>query len=236
MQSRAIVVEGYTDVIALHQPGIDRAVASMGTALTEDQVRELRRLCGTARSTWPSTPTPRARRHRCGAWSWPQSTGLDVRVVQLPDGRDPADVAVPIRTPSRRRSTPSGVLCFRIGRVLAAGGSRDQRLPGAGAVLAAAPPSVERDELVRLVADRLELTDDLEAGADSPPGGAQRRPATPRDGCGCRPGSETSACSWPCAWPCPSAVGFDSVILNVAHFADASHWEAATHIRRHAGG
>ena len=66
----AIVVEGYTDVIMLHQHGIDRAVASMGTALTEGQVTELRPalLDGAA---WPSTPTPRAARHRCGAWSSP---------------------------------------------------------------------------------------------------------------------------------------------------------------------
>jgi len=41
---RAIVVEGYTDVIALHAAGFEEAVAAMGTSLTEDGVRELRRL------------------------------------------------------------------------------------------------------------------------------------------------------------------------------------------------
>ena len=41
----AILVEGYTDVLALHQEGLTTAVASMGTALTERQLRELRRLC-----------------------------------------------------------------------------------------------------------------------------------------------------------------------------------------------
>ena len=39
-----IVVEGYTDVIALHQAGIRNVVASMGTALTDEQVAELARL------------------------------------------------------------------------------------------------------------------------------------------------------------------------------------------------
>ena len=40
---RAIVVEGYFDVIALHAAGIDNVVASMGTALTGDQIRQLLR-------------------------------------------------------------------------------------------------------------------------------------------------------------------------------------------------
>jgi DNA primase len=43
-EDRAVVVEGYTDVMALHQRGLEAAVASMGTALTEPQLRELRRL------------------------------------------------------------------------------------------------------------------------------------------------------------------------------------------------
>ena len=43
---RAIVVEGYTDVIQLHAAGFDNAVAAMGTSLTEEQLRELKRLCG----------------------------------------------------------------------------------------------------------------------------------------------------------------------------------------------
>src|SRR4029453_6121100 len=41
---RVIVVEGNTDVVALHQAGIAKVVASMGTALTDDQVGELARL------------------------------------------------------------------------------------------------------------------------------------------------------------------------------------------------
>src|SRR5207244_9855064 len=40
-QDRAVVVEGNTDVLALRQAGFESAVASMGTALTERQLREL---------------------------------------------------------------------------------------------------------------------------------------------------------------------------------------------------
>src|SRR4029077_885390 len=38
---RAVVVEGYTDVLALHQAGIEEAVGVMGTAITPDQVAAL---------------------------------------------------------------------------------------------------------------------------------------------------------------------------------------------------
>ncbi len=40
-----IMVEGYMDVISLHQAGIDNAVASLGTALTSQQVRLMGRFC-----------------------------------------------------------------------------------------------------------------------------------------------------------------------------------------------
>src|SRR5207244_10238383 len=43
-EGRAVVVEGYMDVIAAHQHAFDNVVASMGTALTERQVRLLRRI------------------------------------------------------------------------------------------------------------------------------------------------------------------------------------------------
>jgi len=42
-EGRAVVVEGYFDLVALHRAGIDGAVATCGTALTEDHARELRR-------------------------------------------------------------------------------------------------------------------------------------------------------------------------------------------------
>lgn len=43
----AILVEGYTDVIACHQAGLDNVVAAMGTALTTEHAAVLRRLCDT---------------------------------------------------------------------------------------------------------------------------------------------------------------------------------------------
>ncbi len=61
-----VLVEGYTDVIALHQAGIRNAVGIMGTSLTKEQVRELVRLVdvlelcldadGPARTRWSGPP------------------------------------------------------------------------------------------------------------------------------------------------------------------------------------
>ena len=45
-----ILVEGYTDVLALHQAGLRNAVGIMGTSLTEEQVDELERVVARARA------------------------------------------------------------------------------------------------------------------------------------------------------------------------------------------
>ncbi len=82
-----ILVEGYMDVIALGAAGILGAVAGMGTALTEGQARDLKRLTervyvcydgdGAGRKAADKNPDVLV------------AAGVDVRVVTLPDGKDP---------------------------------------------------------------------------------------------------------------------------------------------------
>jgi DNA primase len=230
---RAVVVEGYTDVLALHQAGLTESVASMGTALTEQQVRELGRLCGTGTLYLAFDADAAGQEAALRGMQLAQATGMQVRVVELPEGRDPADVAV--ADPDAFRAAleaAGGVLAFRIGRILAAPGSRDQRYQRAAAVLREAPASVERAEQVRLVADRLSLPEDLEAGlmraAPEPRGAAipvdRHLPPSPwqRD--------ERLFLAMCLAFPERGRILLGD--LDVAHFDDASHWEAATHIRR----
>ena len=91
-----------------------------------------------------------------------QAAGLTVRVVTLPNGRDPADVA--LADPEQMRRALDGAetyLSYRVRRALETGGTRDERYQRVRGVLAAAPASLERDEQVRLVSDRLGLTPDL---------------------------------------------------------------------------
>ena len=88
-QDFAAVVEGNTDVIALRQAGFEPVVASMGTALTERQLRELGRmtkkvvLCFDADAAGQDA-TLRGMELAVGQ-------GFDVKVVTLPEGQDPAD-------------------------------------------------------------------------------------------------------------------------------------------------
>ena len=88
-----IVVEGYTDVLALHQAGFENAVASMGTALTEEQVGELARL-GAARSLLAFDADRSGQEAMLRAQSAAAGRGVDLKVVRLPDDKDPCDLLV----------------------------------------------------------------------------------------------------------------------------------------------
>ena len=88
-QDRAIVVEGNTDVIALRQAELEPVVASMGTALTEQQLRELSRL--TRRLFLCFDADAAGEEATLRGMELALRQGFDVRVVALPEGNDPAD-------------------------------------------------------------------------------------------------------------------------------------------------
>jgi DNA primase len=94
---RVVLVEGYTDVIALRQAGIPETVCSMGTALTDQQVDALKRLAPRVLLCQdPDAPGQQAVAKGTDAIrafnAARAGDRLDVRVVRLPPGRDPADV------------------------------------------------------------------------------------------------------------------------------------------------
>src|SRR5438034_4424598 len=88
-QDRAVVVEGNTDVIALRQAGLEPVVASMGTALTERQLKELGRL--TRRLFLCFDADAAGEDATLRGMELALAQGFDVRVVTLPRGQDPAD-------------------------------------------------------------------------------------------------------------------------------------------------
>ncbi|MGH7731958.1 MAG: DNA primase, partial [Candidatus Eiseniibacteriota bacterium] len=82
-----VVVEGYFDAIALHQAGLTHTVATSGTALTADQARLLRRAAPRVALTYDGDDAGREAMMRSLAVLLAE--GLDVAVVDLPQGEDP---------------------------------------------------------------------------------------------------------------------------------------------------
>jgi DNA primase len=88
----AYVVEGYTDVITLHQAGVESAVATCGTALGEPHLRLLSRFAQRAILSFDSDEAGARAAER--AYGFHQSHPVELRVLILPDGLDPADFVV----------------------------------------------------------------------------------------------------------------------------------------------
>ena len=86
----AVVVEGYTDVIALHEAGITEAVATNGTALGEAHLELLRKFTNRVVLMLDADDAGRGAAER--AFGVHHRVGVEVLVAPLPDGRDPADV------------------------------------------------------------------------------------------------------------------------------------------------
>ena len=212
---RVVLVEGYTDVIALHQAGVPEAVGSMGTALTEPQVDALARLA--PRALFCQDPDTagqeavrrgiaelrRVNRARAGR-------GVEFQIVRLPPGEDPADVVARSGADAMRSLLEAAVPVerFEVEQALAAAGERspDEVLAEIAPVIAALGPSVLRDELVQLVANRLGLRDSVVNAALA----GRRRPAAvpgrdePRVGDARPPGAGRADLPALCAWPCPT--------------------------------
>src|SRR5205823_14027222 len=89
--ARAILAEGYTDVLALHQAGLQNCVGIMGTSLTEEQVAELERVVGASGVLELCLDADQAGQDAMlRAARLAETRKLDLRVVALPAGMDPA--------------------------------------------------------------------------------------------------------------------------------------------------
>jgi DNA primase len=178
-----IVVEGYTDVLALHQAGIKNSVASMGTALTEDQIAELARLAGVVLLAFDADRSGQEAMLR--AQSAAGKRQLDLKVLRLPDDKDPCDL-LNEGGPEAFVHHLEGALSFLEFQVhtvidradLTSSSGKDKALAELGPVFAAAESSAERDEQLRFVADRLDLSEHLLAPLMARPGRFERGSAT----------------------------------------------------------
>ncbi len=151
-QDRAVVVEGNTDVIALRQAGFEPVVASMGTALTEQHLKELARLTRRLYLCFDSDAAGEEATLR--GMERAQEQGFEIRVVTLPPGQDPADAPDGFEL---RLGQAESYLHYRVRLELDRASDRQEGFVRAREILAKADDSPERQEAVRLVADRLDL-------------------------------------------------------------------------------
>ena len=111
--NQVVIVEGYLDVIALHQEGFANAVSPMGTALTEDQFRLVKKFTrriilaldpdaagekATLRGLETARQTMDQDSEICfdarGLLHFERRLNADIRVTTLPDGKDPDEIVV----------------------------------------------------------------------------------------------------------------------------------------------
>ena len=151
-QDRAVVVEGNTDVIALRQAGVEDAVASMGTALTEAQLRELGRLTKRLFLCFDSDAAGQEATLRGMELAVKQ--GFDVKVVALPQGEDPADAPEGFEA---RLGQAESYLKHRARLDIERAPDRQEKLRRARALLEAAEESADWLETRDMVANLLDL-------------------------------------------------------------------------------
>lgn len=158
-EGRAVVVEGYTDVLALRQAGLKPVVASMGTALTERQLHELGRLARRVYLCFDADAAGEAATLR--GMELAVAQGLEVKVVPLPAGLDPADAAERFQ---KRLAQAESYVLYRVRLEIERAADRQEAFLRVRAALAGVEDSPERQEAVRLAADRLDLPPDTQAG------------------------------------------------------------------------
>jgi DNA primase len=163
---RMILVEGYTDVLALHQAGIRNAVGIMGTSLTEEQVGELARVVSVLELCLDADRAGQDAMLRASRIASGRKPPLELRVVPLPDGVDPAELVEREGAQAIRQRVESSVpfVVFHVERILdrselRSAEGRDRAAAELGPVLAELPPSLLREDLMRRVAGRLELSE-----------------------------------------------------------------------------
>ena len=164
-EGQAVVCEGYTDVIGCAEAGIELAVATCGTALTEDHIRLLKRFSA-SKLVLAFDADAAGAAAAARVYAWERQFELEVLVADLPDGRDPGDLG---------RSDPGELqravrdavplLRFRVDRALSGADlatieSRARSAERAVSVVNEHPDPMVRDPSVVAIAERCHVDPD----------------------------------------------------------------------------
>jgi DNA primase len=195
--ARAVVVEGYTDVLALHQAGVEEAVGVMGTAITGEQVATLSGMVEEvvlALDADSAGQEAMLRAQRVAA-----GRKMRLRVAAMPPGEDPAEMIAAEGGAERFQALVEAAVevnAFQVGLVLdrtdvSSPAERDSALTELAPILAGMGETASRDDLVRRVAERLDLEPAMVMGrvvsAQPLSGGSEQAPSRARGGAGAAP-------------------------------------------------
>ena len=174
-QERGVVVEGNTDVLALRQAGIEPVVASMGTALTERQLKGLSRLTTRLWLCFDGDAAGEAATLR--GMELAAAQGLEVHVVALPVGFDPADLADGFEL---RLSSAETYLGYRVRLEIERAADRQEAFVRVREVLSRFEDSPQRQDAIRYAADKLDLPKETQAGLAPRAGASSTGQVSPR--------------------------------------------------------
>ncbi len=166
-EQEVIVCEGYTDVIGFHRAGMPRAVATCGTALADDHFRMLKNFARRIVLAYDADNAGQSAAAKF--YTWERTFEIDLFVVALPPGADPADLA---------RNDPDALagavknarpfLQFRIERLLATGNlktpeGRARAFEQAALMILEHPNALVREQYLRQVAGQCQISEDAMA-------------------------------------------------------------------------
>lgn len=204
-EGHALFVEGYFDAIGLHQAGVQAAVATCGTSLTERHLDLVRR-AGASELVFIFDGDAAGIRAATRASEIAAAAGVPARVLVPPDGEDPDETVLRIGTEAFRGLVASAqpALEFLLDRALLAAGAgssieaRVKTVESVAGIVRAAPSPLAKDLYIEKVAERLGAPKDAVRlaiehaaevkGRQAPPerGEARTPPARPEE----RPGSQ----------------------------------------------
>ena len=156
-KGQAVVVEGYTDVIACHQAGFENVVATLGTSLTEEHVQTLARLASVVLLAFDADSAGLKAASRAAQIFEAQE--VDVRVLDMPEGEDPDSL---LKSGKRRvfeqaMENALPLTEYRIKSLIRKGPAETERdrvalFRRALPILAAVPSILEREQYVKMLA------------------------------------------------------------------------------------
>ena len=201
-KGQAVICEGYTDVIGAAVAGVDTAVATCGTALTEQHVQLLKRFSADRLIlAFDADTAGKVAAER--VYEWERKHELEVFVAALPDGSDPDDLAQTDPEALRRAVNEAmPFLQFRVDRVLAGHHmgtleNRGRAAATAAEVVGEHPDGMVRDNYLMSIADKCRVNIKLLRQAEE---AARKR----------RRGSRRSATPGPAGSEAPTGRNFGS--------------------------